>query len=70
MNSLYCHLLSENTEYIIHRTVILPVFFVIKLALALKEELRLKVFEYRALRKAFCSRREDLAGNWRIPLNE
>jgi hypothetical protein len=39
---------------------------VLKLAVALREELRLKVFENWMLRKAFDSKREELAGDWRI----
>lgn len=38
----------------------------LNLALALREELRLKAFENGVLRKAFDTKREELAGDWRI----
>jgi hypothetical protein len=36
------------------------------LVLALREELRLKLFENGVLRKAFDSKREEMAGDWMI----
>jgi hypothetical protein len=42
---------------------------VLKLALALREQDRLKVFENGVLREVFGSKEEELAGNWRILWN-
>jgi hypothetical protein len=39
------------------------------MAVTLKEQHRLKVFENSVLRKAFGSKKDELAGDWRILWN-
>jgi hypothetical protein len=42
----------------------------VKLALTLREEHRLRVFENRVFRRIFRPKREEVAGRWRILHNE
>jgi len=71
-NILSSSLLSKNIRVKIHRTVILP--FVLygcgTWSLALREELRLRVFENRVLRRIFGPKRDEVTGEWRKLHNE
>jgi hypothetical protein len=65
-------LLSKNLKIKIHRTIILPVILdgCETWSLTLREERRLRVFENRALRRAFWSKRAEVTGEWRKLHNE
>jgi hypothetical protein len=51
----------------IYRTIILPVVFYgcETWSLTLREKRRLRVFGYRALRRIFGSKRDEVSGEWR-----
>jgi len=65
-------LLYKNLKIKIYRTVILP--FVLygceTWSLILREELRLRVFENRVLRRIFGPKRDEVTGDWRKLYNE
>jgi hypothetical protein len=69
---LSSHLLSRNIKTRIYKTVILPValYGLETRSLTLKEEHRLRVFEYRVLRRIFGPRRVEVTGDWRKLHNE
>jgi hypothetical protein len=56
----------------IYRTIILPVvlYGCETWSLTLREKCRLKVFEYRVLRRIFGPRRDEVRGKWRKLHNE
>jgi hypothetical protein len=60
-------LLSENIKIKIYRTIILPVVLYGHEAwsLTLREELGLRVFQNRVLRKIFGRKRDEVTGEWR-----
>jgi hypothetical protein len=59
--------LLSNTKYNTKNSNFACCFVLaLKLALALREELRLNVFKNGVLRKVFDCKREELAGDWRI----
>ena len=60
-NSLSSSLLSRNLKIKIYRTVILPVVCGCETwSLTLREERRLRVFEYRVLRRIFGPKRDEV----------
>jgi len=71
-NLLSSSLLYKNLKIKIYRTVILP--FVLygceTWSLILREELRLRVFENRVLRRIFGPKRDEVTGDWRKLYNE
>ncbi|KAJ4448527.1 hypothetical protein ANN_10545 [Periplaneta americana] len=60
-------LLSKNLKVRIYKTVILPVvlYGCETWTLTLREELRLRVFEKKVLRKIFGAKRDEVTGEWR-----
>ncbi|KAJ4435558.1 hypothetical protein ANN_18174 [Periplaneta americana] len=60
-------LLSKNLKVRIYKTVILPVLLYgcETWTLTLREELRLRVFENKVLRKIFGAKRDEVTGEWR-----
>jgi hypothetical protein len=60
-------LLLKNLRIKIYRTIILPVvlYGCEVWSLTLKEELSLRVFENRVLRRVFGPKRDELTGEWR-----
>jgi len=60
-------LISKNMKIKIYRTIILPVFLYgcETWLLTLREKHRLRVFEYRVLRRIFEPKRDKVAGEWR-----
>jgi hypothetical protein len=64
---LSSHLLSRNLKVKIYKTIILPVvlYGCETWSLTLREELRLRVFENRVLRRIFGPKRDEVAGEWR-----
>ena len=64
-NLLYSSLLSKNLKIRTYRTIILPVvlYGCETWSLTFREERRLRVFENRALRRIFGSRRDEVTGN-------
>jgi hypothetical protein len=67
-NLLCPSLLSKNTKIKIHRTVIFPVvLYGCEIwSLTLREERRLRVFEYRVLRRILGHKRDEvMGGGWR-----
>jgi len=71
-NILSSNLLSKNVKIKIYRTVILPVLLYgcKTWSLTLREELRLRVFENRVLRRIFGPTRDEVTVEWRILHNE
>jgi len=71
-NFLSSSLLSKNLKIKIHRTIILPVvlYGCETWSLTLREELRLRVFENRVLRRLFGPKREEVTREWRKLYNE
>jgi len=71
-NLLSSRLLSKNLKIKIYITIILPVvlYRCETWSLTLREELRLRVFENRALRKVFGPKRDKVTGEWRKLYNE
>jgi hypothetical protein len=64
-------LLSKKLEIKIHRNIILPVFYGCESwSLTLREELRLRVFENRVLRRIFGPKRDEVTREWRKLHNE
>jgi hypothetical protein len=65
-------LLSRNLKIKIYRNIILPVVFYgcETWSLTLREELRLRVFENRVLRRVFGPKRDEVTGEWRKLHNE
>jgi len=65
-------LLSKNVKIKICRTIILPVVWYgfETWSLTLREELRLRVFGNRVLRKVFGPKRDEVTGEWRKRHNE
>jgi hypothetical protein len=74
-NAYYClvhniwssHLLSKNVKIEICKTTILPVvlYECETWSLMLKEELRLRVFENRVLKRIFGPKRDEVLGGWK-----
>ena len=67
-NLLSFNLLSKNRKIKIYRNIILTVFFLYGCetwSLTLREELRLRVFENRVLKRIFGPKRDDVTGEWR-----
>jgi hypothetical protein len=65
------HLLSRNEKIRIYKTVILPVVLYVceTWSLTLGEEHRLRMFENRALRRIFGTRRDEVMGGWgKLPM--
>jgi hypothetical protein len=60
----FSFLLSENVEFKIYKTIILPVVLYgwETWSLTLREEHRLKPFEHRVLRRIFSPKREEVTG--------
>jgi hypothetical protein len=59
-------LLFKNFKIKIYRTIILPVVYGCETwSLTLREELRLRVFENRVLRRIFEPTRDEVTGEWR-----
>jgi len=71
-NLLASRLLPKNLKIKIYRTVILPVvlYGCETLSLPLREERKLRLFEYRVLRRIFGPRRDEVTGEWRRLHNE
>ena len=65
-------LLSKNLKIKIYRTIILSVVLYVceTWSLTLREELRLRVFENRMLRRIFGHKRDGVTGEWRKLHNE
>src|SRR5215469_7229982 len=71
-NLLSSSLLSKTLKIKIYRTIILPVvlYGCETWSLTLREELRLRVFENRVLRRVFGPKRDEVTGEWRKLHNE
>ena len=70
-NLLSYSLLYKNLKIKIYRTIILPVFYgCATWSLTLREELRMRVFENRVLRRIFRPKRDELTVEWRKLHNE
>jgi hypothetical protein len=69
---LSSRLLSRNAKIKIYKTIILPVVLYVceTWSLTLREELRLRVFENRVLRRIFGPKRDEVTGEWRKMHNE
>jgi hypothetical protein len=69
---LSIRLLSKNLKIRIYKAIILPVvlYGCETWSLTLREEHRLRVFENRALRRIFGSKRDEVTGEWRKLHNE
>jgi len=69
---LCCGLLSKYIKIKIYSTVILSVvlYGCETWSLTLREERRLRVFEYRVLRRIFGAKRDEVTGEWRKLHNE
>ena len=65
-------LISKNIKIRIYRTIVLTVVLngCETWSLTLREELRLKVFENRVLRRIFGPKRDEVTGEWRKLHNE
>jgi hypothetical protein len=70
-NLLSSRLLFKNIKIGVYRTIILPVvlYGFETWSLTLREELRMRGFENRVLRRIFGHKREEVAGEWRRPHN-
>jgi hypothetical protein len=66
-NLLSSHLLSKNLKIRIYKTIILPVvlYGCETWSLTLREDHRLRVFEYSLLRRMFGPKRDEVTGKWR-----
>ena len=64
-NLLFSSLLSKNLKIKIYRTIILPVvlYGCNTWSLTLREKLRLRVSEYKVLRRMFGAKREEVTEN-------
>ena len=71
-NILSSRLLSKNLKIKIYRTIILPVvlYWCETWSLTLREEMKLRVFENKVLRRIFRPRRDEVTGKWRRLHNE
>jgi hypothetical protein len=71
-NLLSSRLLSKNLKIRIYKTIILPVvlYGCETWPLTLREELRLRVFESRVLRKIFGPKMDEVTGEWKKLHNE
>ena len=71
-NLLSSSLLSKKLKIKIYRTIILSVvlYGCVTWSLTLREELRLRVFENRVLRRVFGLKRDEVTGEWRKLHNE
>ena len=71
-NLLSSWLLSKITKIKIYRTIVLPLVLCgcETWSLTLREELRLRVFEDRVLRRIFEPKRDEVIGEWRKLHNE
>jgi hypothetical protein len=71
-NLLSSRLLSKNIKIRIYKSIILPVVLYLceTLSLTLREEHRLRVFEYRVLRRLFGPKKEEVRGEWRKSHND
>jgi hypothetical protein len=71
-NLLSSTLLPKNLKTKIYRTIILPVvrYGCETWLLTLREELRLRVFQNRVLRREFGPKRDEVTGEWRKLHNE
>jgi len=71
-NLLSSRLLSKNINFKIYRTIILPVvlYGCETWSLIVREEIRLRVFENRVLRRVFGPKRDEVTGEWRKLQNE
>jgi len=69
---LSSRLLSKNLKIKIYRNIILPVvlYGCETWSLTLREEMKLRVFENRVLRRIFGPRSEEVTGEWRGLHNE
>ena len=67
-NLLSSRLLSKNINFVIYRTVILPV--ALYGLFTLREERRLRALNNRALRRIFGPKRDKVRGEWRTLHNE
>ena len=65
-NLLSSSLLSKTLKIKTYRTIILPVvlYGCETWSLTVREERRLRVFENRALRRVFGSKRDEVTGEW------
>jgi len=72
VQNLSSRLLSKNINFVIYRTVILPVVFYGSETwlLTLREECRLRVLKNRVLRRIFGPKRDNVRGEWRTQRNE
>jgi hypothetical protein len=66
-NLLSSYLLSKNLKIRIYKTIILHVvlYRCETWSLTLREELRLRVFENKVLRRMFGPKRDEVTGEWR-----
>jgi len=71
-NLLPSRLLSKNLKIEIYRTITLPVvlYGCETWSLTLREERKLRVFEYMVLRRIFEPRSDEVTGEWRKLHNE
>jgi len=71
-NLLSSSLISKKLKIKIYRTIILPVVLYVceTWSLTLREELRLRVFENRVLRRVFGPKMDEVIGEWRKLHNE
>jgi hypothetical protein len=69
---LSSRLLSRNVKVKIYKTIILPIvlYGCETLCVILREEVRLRVFENRVLRRISGPRRDEVTGEWRKLHNE
>jgi len=67
-NLLSSRLVSKNINFVIYRTVILPV--ALYGLFTLREERRLRALNNRALRRIFGPKRDKVRGEWRTLHNE
>jgi hypothetical protein len=65
---LSSRLLSRNVKVKIYKIIIVPVvlYGCETWYLTLNEEHRLRVFEYRVLRRIFGPKRDEVTGEWRL----
>ena len=71
-NLFSSRLLSKNLKIKIYRTINFPVvlYGCETWSLSLREEIRLRVFENRVLRRVFGPKRDEVTGEWRKLHNE
>jgi hypothetical protein len=70
-NILSSSLLSKNSKIQIYGTILLPVVYGCETwSLTLRLERRLRLFENRALRRTYRSKRDEVTGDWRKLHNE